>query len=132
MVGMCEPMGLARSAHARNWDGGSKPTTSRGNEQPIELKTKAGILYGIVDLPAGSGPFLVVVSIAGSGPTDRDGNQPGIKNDSLKLFGQGLAAQGIAVVRYDRRGIGQSRKTAPKEEDLRLMLADDVVEWVTL
>jgi pimeloyl-ACP methyl ester carboxylesterase len=85
MVGMCEPMGLARSAHARDRDGGSKPTTSRGNEQPIELKTKAGILYGIVDLPAGSGPFLVVVSIAGSGPTDRDGNQPGIKNDSLKL-----------------------------------------------
>lgn len=91
------------------------------------------MLYGVVDVPAGADPFPVVVFIAGSGPTDRDGNQPHIKNDSLKLLGQGLAAQGIAVLRYDRRGIGESRKTAPKEEDLSIdMLADDVVEWIKL
>jgi pimeloyl-ACP methyl ester carboxylesterase len=100
---------------------------------PIQLDLKVGTLYGVIDLPACAGPFPVVVSIAGSGPTDRDGNQPRLKNDSLKLLGQGLAAQGIAVLRYDRRGIGQSRMTAPKEEDLRIdMLADDVVEWVKL
>jgi hypothetical protein len=56
-----------------------------------------------------------------------------MKNDSLKLLGQGLAAHGIAVLRFDRRGIGQSRKTAPKEENLTIdMLADDVVAWVKL
>jgi len=100
---------------------------------PIQLDLKVGTLYGVIDLPAGAGPFPVVVFIAGSGPTDRDGNQPRLKNDSLKLLGQGLAAQGIAVLRYDRRGIGQSRKTAPKEVDLRFdMLAEDVVGWVHL
>jgi uncharacterized protein len=100
---------------------------------PIQLEIKVGTLYGVVDLPTGAGPFPIVVSIAGSGPTDRDGNQPGIRNDSLKLLGQELAAQGIAVLRYDRRGIGQSRKTAPKEEDLTIeILADDVVEWIKL
>jgi pimeloyl-ACP methyl ester carboxylesterase len=100
---------------------------------PIQLAIKPGTLYGVIDLPAGDGPFPIVVSIAGSGPTDRDGNQPRMKNDSLKLLGQKLAAKGIAVLRYDRRGIGQSRKTAPKEEDLTIdLLADDVVEWIKL
>jgi uncharacterized protein len=100
---------------------------------PIQLEIPIGTLYGVVDLPAGAGQFPVVVSIAGSGPTDRDGNQPGLKNDSLKLLGQALAAQGIAVVRYDRRGIGESKKTGPKEVDLTLdMLADDVVQWIKL
>ena len=100
---------------------------------PIQLDIPIGKLYGVVDLPAGAGPFPVVVSIAGLGPTDRDGNQPKLKNDSLKLLGQALASQGIAVVRYDRRGIGESKKTGPKEVDLTLdMLADDVVQWVKL
>jgi uncharacterized protein len=102
-------------------------------ESPIKLEIKVGTLYGVVDLPAGAGPFPVVVSIAGSGPSDRDGNQPKLKNDSLKLLGKALAAQGIAVLRYDRRGIGESKKTAPKEEDLTIdTLAEDVVEWIKL
>jgi pimeloyl-ACP methyl ester carboxylesterase len=100
---------------------------------PLQLDIKAGTLYGVIDLSDGVGPFPVVVFIAGSGPTDRDGNQPRMKNDSLKLLGQQLAVQGIAVLRYDRRGIGESRKTAPKEMDLTIdLLADDVVEWVKL
>jgi pimeloyl-ACP methyl ester carboxylesterase len=111
----------------------ASPPESKITAVPIQLDIKAGTLYGIIDLPVGAGPFPVVVSIAGSGPTDRDGNQPCIKNDSLKHLGQALAAQGIAVLRYDRRGIGQSRQTAPKEEDLRIdLLADDAVEWVKL
>jgi pimeloyl-ACP methyl ester carboxylesterase len=111
-------------------DDGKKPPIT---ESPVQLSIGVGTLYGSIDLPAGEGPFPIVVSIAGSGPTDRDGNQPGMKNNSLKLLGHGLAAQGIAVLRYDRRGIGQSRKTAPKDEDLRFdMLADDLVAWVKL
>lgn len=110
-----------------------KKSPSNFTEAPIELKIKLGTLYGVIDLPKGAGPFPIVVSIAGSGPTDRDGNQPQLKTDNLKQLGHALAGQGIAVLRYDRRGIGQSRKTAPKEEDLTIeMLADDVVEWVKL
>jgi uncharacterized protein len=118
-------------AHASGKD--NKLQSSQISNSPLELSTPAGTLYGCIDLPAGNGPFPIAISIAGSGPTDRDGNQPGMKNDSLKLLGQGLAARGIAVLRYDRRGIGQSKKTAPREEDLRFeMLADDVVAWVKL
>jgi pimeloyl-ACP methyl ester carboxylesterase len=100
---------------------------------PIQLNIPTGTLFGSIDLPAGEGPFPIVVFIAGSGPTDRDGNQPGLKSNILKLLGHGLAARGIAVLRYDRRGIGESKKTAPTEGGLRFeMLADDVVAWVKL
>jgi pimeloyl-ACP methyl ester carboxylesterase len=100
---------------------------------PIELDIKVGKLRGTIDLPAGPGPFPIVVFIAGSGPTDRDGNQPRLKNDCLKHLGEALAAQGIAALRYDRRGVGESSKTAPKEEDLTIdTLADDVVDWINL
>jgi uncharacterized protein len=120
-------------AIATGHQGNASPPGGKITTVPIELDIKVGKLYGVVELPPGAGPFPVVVFIAGSGPTDRDGNQPRIKNDSLKLLGQELAAQGIAVVRYDRRGIGESKKTAPKEEDLTIdMLADDVVEWIKL
>jgi uncharacterized protein len=119
-----------------NANGGDKPPSpvvAKISAVPVQLDIKPGTLYGVIDLPAGPGPHPIVVSIAGSGPTDRDGNQPRMKNDSLKLLGQRLAAQGVAVLRYDRRGIGQSRKTAPKEEDLTIdVLADDVVEWIRL
>jgi pimeloyl-ACP methyl ester carboxylesterase len=124
------------SSRLTNANGGDKPPSPvvpKISAVPVQLDIKPGTLYGVVDLPAGEGPHPIVVSIAGSGPTDRDGNQPRMKNDSLKLLGQKLAAQGIAVLRYDRRGIGQSRKTAPKEEDLTIdILADDVVEWIKL
>ncbi len=96
-----------------------------------ELKTKTGTLYGTFDLPDRNGPFPVVVIIAGSGPTDRDGNQRLMKNDSLKLLGAGLAAKGIAALRYDKRGIGESAPAGGKEEDFRFeMLVDDATAWV--
>jgi uncharacterized protein len=56
-----------------------------------------------------------VVLIAGSGPTDRDGNNPlvpesqvGGRIDLLKLIAELLAQAGIASLRYDKRGIGSS------------------------
>ena len=102
-------------------------------EAAVQLETKAGKLDGTLDLPPGNGPFPVVVIIVGSGPTDRDGNQPLMKNDSLKLLGQGLAARGIATLRYDKRGLGKSAAAATKEEDLRFdHFAEDVAGWVEL
>lgn len=100
-------------------------------DEPIRLVTKTGELHGTLDLPMGKGPFPVVVILAGSGPTDRDGNQPQIKNDSLKLLGQWLAEHGIAAVRYDRRGIGESREACLAETDFRFdMLIEDAAAWV--
>jgi fermentation-respiration switch protein FrsA (DUF1100 family) len=99
--------------------------------EAAELKTDSGTLFGTLDLPAGKGPFPVVLIHAGSGPTDRDGNQAKMKNDSLKLLGQALAAKGIACLRIDKRGIAASAKAMGREEDLRLdNYVADTVQWV--
>lgn len=71
-------------------------------------------LAGTLVLPMTSETKKVpgVVLIAGSGPTDRDGNNPliPVKIDLLKQIAELLAGVGIASLRYDKRGIGQSTK----------------------
>jgi len=108
-----------------------KPPPKPAKQAEARLEVKSGTLHGVIDLPKGDGPFPVMVLLAGSGPTDRDGNQPKLKNDCLKALGQGLAEKGIAVLRYDRRGIGKSAAAQPKEDDFRFeMLAEDAAAWV--
>jgi hypothetical protein len=100
-------------------------------QQEVELQTNDGSLHGTLDLPGGSTPSLVALVISGSGPTDRDGNQALLKNDSLKLLGAALASRGITVLRFDKRGIGKSAAAAPREQDLRFeTYVDDVVRWI--
>jgi len=47
----------------------------------------------------------VLLLIAGSGPTDMDGNNFMMKNDHLKLLAESLAKEGIATLRYNKRTI---------------------------
>jgi uncharacterized protein len=97
----------------------------------VELKTATGTLHGTIDLPTKPGPWPIVLIHAGSGPTDRDGNGPLVGTDCLKLTGRALAAQGIAALRIDKRGIGASAKALKKEEDIRIdHYAADVTAWV--
>ena len=99
--------------------------------EAVELKTATGTLHGTLDLPAGDGRWPVVLLHPGAGPTDRDGNNPRMKNDSLKMVGRGLARSGLACLRIDKRGIAASAKAFGKEEDLRLSTyGDDVTAWV--
>ena len=96
-------------------------------QRPVSLEVGGGTVYGTELTPDGvSGKVPVVLLHAGSGPTDRDGNNtllPG-PNDALRMVAEGLARQGIASVRYDKRGIGASALPVWKEENLRL---DDYV-----
>src|SRR5262249_694645 len=87
-----------------------------GMDQRARLETPTGTLHGTLDLPNGTAPCPAVVIIAGSGPTDRDGNQAAMKNDSLKMLGQALAAKGVAALRYDKRGVAESAAAASREE----------------
>lgn len=110
--------------------------------EPITLETPTGMLYGTLASPHARSSIPIVLIIAGSGPTDRDGNSPLLKgaNNSLKLLAEGLAAHGIGSVRYDKRGIGETgkamqlaaekAKTALREEDLSFeTYIDDAVRW---
>src|SRR5579872_4850595 len=85
---------------------GSLPRFARAAESDISLETATGTIYGTLTLPAGNAPVPIVLIVAGSGPTDRDGNSPGLpgKNDAYKLLAAALAQRGIASIRYDKRG----------------------------
>ena len=54
-------------------------------------------------------PNLAII-IGGSGPTDRNGNQNFLKNNSLKKLAERLAEKGIATFRYDKRIVKQIRQ----------------------
>ena len=58
-------------------------------------------LPGTLTLPTGTGPFPAVVLVHGSGPNDRDETIG--PNKPFQDLAQGLASQGIAVLRYDKR-----------------------------
>ncbi|GAA3581282.1 alpha/beta hydrolase [Amycolatopsis ultiminotia] len=68
--------------------------------------TDGTLLAGTLTLPAGSGPHPAVVLLHGSGPVDRDGNAGKLVQNLGAPLATALAAQGIATLRYDRRGVG--------------------------
>jgi pimeloyl-ACP methyl ester carboxylesterase len=103
------------------------------NSDSIHVSIPAGALEGTVLCPDTPAPWPAVLLIAGSGPTDRNGNSVGLPglNNSLRLLAEALADRGIASVRYDKRGIGGSRAAMTSEAELRFdMLADDAAAWV--
>jgi pimeloyl-ACP methyl ester carboxylesterase len=103
------------------------------SSEAVRLSTASGTIAGTLELPARTGPVPVVLIISGSGPTDRNGNSPVIPgaNNSLKMLADGLAQHGIASVRFDKRGIGESQPAGPSEADLRFdTYVDDAAAWV--
>ena len=79
-------------------------------EEPFAV-TRGGVaIRGSLWRPAdATGPTPVVVLVAGSGPTDRDCNGAlGLRSDAFRMLAEGLALHGIASVRFDKRGVGES------------------------
>jgi len=102
-------------------------------EETITLKTETGDIEGTLTMPEAKMPVPVALIIAGSGPTDRDGNNPMMKNNSLKMLSAELGKKGIASLRYDKRGIAKSQQAGVKEADLRFEnYIQDAVSWVQL
>ncbi|MGV0919100.1 alpha/beta hydrolase [Empedobacter falsenii] len=90
-------------------------------------------LFGTLCLPQNvKSKIPIVLLISGSGPTDRNGNNNMMINNSLKYLAHSLAEKGIASIRYDKRGIGESSIANLDESKLTF---DDYVEdasnWVT-
>lgn len=103
-------------------------------ESPISLKTLGGTLSGTLTMPKNAaGKIPLVLIIAGSGPTDRNCNSTiGLKTDAFKYLAEGLGKAGIASLRYDKRGIGQST-SSQKEIDTKLTdFSDDAGALIAL
>jgi alpha-beta hydrolase superfamily lysophospholipase len=95
------------------------PATERGDGEPppeydaedVKFDSDSITLAGTVTVPAGRGPWPAAVLITGSGPQDRDENTPGpggLKLGIFRTLADTLTRRGLAVLRYDDRGVGGS------------------------
>jgi hypothetical protein len=101
-------------------------------EQEVSISGGKAPLYGTLLMPDTDRAVPAVLLLAGSGPTDRDGNSsvPGVKPATLKLIAEGLAEHGIASLRVDKLGIGKSAAAMTAEADLRFdNYVDDAIAW---
>jgi pimeloyl-ACP methyl ester carboxylesterase len=109
--GRLTPLMLTRRAA-----GGAGPAVARPQtphppypyrEEEVAYRSMAGVrLAGTLTLPKGAGPFPAVALIAGSGPNRRDEDVFGHK--IFLVLADRLTRNGIAVLRYDKRGLGKS------------------------
>lgn len=102
-------------------------------ETPLTLQTKSGKLFGTLTTPKVFTKGPVALIIAGSGPTDRNGNNPTMTNDGYKKLAHELASKDIASIRYDKRGIAES--VAAVESESSLVFYDyvqDAKDWIQL
>ncbi len=117
-------------------DNGTKTSTGEQDDNLISVdaavKTLDGItLYGTLTMPKDRKEHPVALIIAGSGPTDRNGNQPNMKSNIYKILADSLGKHGIAVVRYDKRGVGQSKVPDMDENKMRFgTYVDDAAAWI--
>lgn len=88
---------------------------------------------GTIMVPPDEARPPLAIIIGGSGPTDRNGNQQMMKNNSLRYLAEGLYDEGIATFRYDKRILKQLKDGTLHEESIRfddfIKDASDVVDY---
>ncbi len=99
-------------------------------EEPAVLRTADCELQGTLLIPDNASRTVALI-IAGSGSTDRNGNNNmGMKTEAYHLLADSLAAHGYASLRYDKRGIAASATPDIAEEQLTFeAYIDDAVAW---
>jgi len=109
------------------------PLSSQATEETVNIEVKGGKVQGTLLVPDNAIKPPVVLIIAGSGPTDRDGNQQNLQNNSLKQLADSLYNRGIASLRFDKRGIGASQIPDLNQRELRFEhFVADVRYWIGL
>jgi len=99
-------------------------------DSEVKVGAAPWVLPGTLSMPAGKGPFPGVVLVHGSGPQDRDETVGGTK--VFRDLAWGLASQGIAVVRYDKRSRVHGDKVGSAPVTVKDEIVDDAVAAVKL
>lgn len=96
-----------------------------GAEREVAIECSWGKLSATIAEPE-QGSDTAVVIVAGSGPTDRNGNSSlNVITYSYKMLSDALVKEGVAVLRYDKRGVAGSPIA---EEYIPNLIFDDYVE----
>jgi len=96
------------------------------HEEEVTFKNADVTLAGTLTLPESASPYPAVVLISGSGPQNRDEELFGFK--IFRVIADHLTRRGIAVLRYDDRGVGGS--SAGTSQDTTETFAGDVLAGV--
>ena len=89
------------------------------------LNTGKGNIYATLTMPAGANKVPVVLIIPSFGPLDRNGNNElGVRTNNYKMLADSLQKAGIASLRYDKRGVGESGELIESMDSLTI---DDMV-----
>ncbi len=86
-----------------------------------------GTMHGTLYTPD-TGSEVVAIIIAGSGPTDRNGNSGGLMTNTYYKLASALAERGIATLCYDKQGIGASRFDDPAAHPESSVRFDDFID----
>ncbi len=110
----------------------SLETKQSADGDTINIRVESGVISGTLLAPRGAtGKVPLAIIIAGSGPTDRNGNNRyGVSADSYRLLAKDLAENGIASFRYDKRLVGASSHFNASEKDV--VFSDFVEDAVTI
>lgn len=112
--------------------GGHGPIAAGASDAPpaiAEMELEADGLSGLF-LNAGPGAPVVLI-VPGSGPTDRDGNNPlGVTANTYKHLAEQLAARGISTVRVDKRGMFASAGAGDANAVTVESYAADYQRWI--
>jgi pimeloyl-ACP methyl ester carboxylesterase len=103
-------------------------------EEPLVLRSNPAPLHATLTVPKSNKPCQLVILVPGSGPTDRNCNSAtGLKTDAFRYLAHDLALAGVASLRYDKRGIGESKAALIREDDLRFeQNVTDLLAWMDL
>ena len=107
-------------------------TPSATTQTFVQAPGPLGPLKGTMLAPAAGGAPMVLI-IPGSGPTDRNGNNPlGVRAATYRLLAEGLAQRSIGTVRIDKRGMFGSRTAVADGNAVTIGdYATDTKSWIT-
>ncbi|GLV60693.1 hypothetical protein KDH_75120 [Dictyobacter sp. S3.2.2.5] len=105
------PAGTVEQQANLQYEAPAYAIVDRFTEHEVLVGSDEWALPGTLTLPTGTGPFPAVVLVHGSGPNDRDETIP--PNKPFRDLAWGLASNGIAVLRYDKRTKAHAAQIAP-------------------
>ncbi len=108
-----------------------KGQTAEIKVDTLKIPVSGMSIHAVLSKPLNIDNPTIALIIGGSGPTDMNGNQPNMQNNSLKYLSDAFVKKNIATLRFDKRGIGKSSYPGFSEANLTIdQYAKDVTSII--